>query len=183
MKFIERFIGINLSAEPRLLDLIGEEVVEKNMSVEDIVIIGTDPRLKLAKGLSNLFPDARLTVIDRNKDVETWTEENFPSEENIKVVVGELGREEIEDVGGGDLVIAKHLIHFVPDNQKEAVIREMEEMMGEEGVLLLSVPNIVDLIFKIEIERLENRLIEKVRIGKWPVKSAVWILSKDQSEA
>ncbi len=176
IQYVEK---ISLPAEAVLLEWIKEDVELKTklVSGETVVVVGTDQQFTLAKGLKEAFPEVEVVVIEKNKEIEKWAEQNLSDEDEISLIVRELGEEKSDDINElAKLVIVKHLLHLVRD--KSGMLEQLQKMVKADGKLVVSVPYFFQRGVGKEIEKL-GWAYEKAKIGKGFGKSIAWKLMQD----
>ncbi|MFH2019238.1 MAG: hypothetical protein ABII80_01300 [bacterium] len=161
---------ISLPAEVSLLNWVleDEELVEQLRGGGRAVVIGTDRKFTIPKELEAKCPGVEVVVVDREKSLSE------PAEQvGVRLVVGEVGKDKIEGVDGASLVVAKHLLHLVPD--KGGVLEGMKKMLKVGGVMAVSVPTLMEKGVGEEINNIGWET-EKSEVGKGLGKSLVWKL-------
>ncbi len=117
-----------------------EGVREKLSGDSRVLLIGTDPDLTLAKQILATYPQAQITIVERNQKIVEAVQKKVPDQ--VKLIAGDfLGLEE-SVLPKASLVAAKHLIHFPGVDLKAIVGRATA--IGEQ--FFASVPPVVHFL-------------------------------------
>lgn len=177
MELLKALERVSIPIEGELVKLIEEDQVLTQQLYGGglVVVVGTDEKYSLAVGLREIFPQSDIKIIDHNPDrVKQAAKFGFDC------IEAEVGGDESYPVIGASLVVAKHLLHFVPNKTK--ALTQMKEMSASDGVLMVSVPAILKGMVSGAVEEFGQQYEEEV-VGQWLNKSVVWKIQTGVTES
>lgn len=119
---------------PRVAEILQKENCQ-------ILLIGTDPNLTLARTILKTHPETKITVVEKDKEIVQRAKENIPkgmSESDI--VSAEFPNVDLADLPKANIVIAKHLLHFLSEEAINKMVTGVREILAPGGLFFTSTP-------------------------------------------
>ena len=136
------FKGISLPVEGSLWGQISRKPEVKRLLDEntDVLLIGTDPFLTLARAILDGGFDGNITVIESDSKI-AWKAQKMARDNKwpVRLISKDVFEVTPEEIDSSDyrLAIAKHLIHFVDGPE---LVLQVRELMNKGGFLYASTP-------------------------------------------
>lgn len=148
---------IRLPVEEALWNkVLADDVATKLLSENpQIVLLGTDPFLILAKKIISDYRDVKVTIIEREPYVVESASQIISPGEKIFPICNDALKITPEEFGDNQLIIAQHLIHF---SNAFDLLTNIRKLFPSEGLFFASTPIIADVKTRLELAINKNKL-------------------------
>lgn len=154
----ENLMKINVAREGQLLSAV-EHLKQENLveDPENILIIGTDPNIRLAKLMSQKYPESEIMIIEKDEDTCREAKEKCAEMGNVQIIEGDIFNIDSEDLGfEPDLVVAKDLIHFVDPGE---FVKHTFSLMADGALFVASTYPVLGRGAKNELKDMESVVV------------------------
>ena len=154
--------GIRLPVDAALWSQVSNNESAKLFLEQDkprIALIGTDENLTLAKEILADHPQAIITILEKNPVVAEAAEKQIPSGVDVEIIQQDIKEDLVpykHNLKTHDLVVAKHLIHFV--NAPELISQVRDKLLNPHCLFFASAPPLLRLRTSLELRGAADQL-------------------------